>query len=321
MRTILFISLIICSSLLIVTETIYPIEGSLLKIILAISTLLSGVLMFIFSALNLEEFKNRLANLNKDFVKNDKALKIQIEKSEQIDETLAKYEQVKLEFEVSKKSVLTLEQEKQNIQLNLNVLKQEGGENNIQTQSLKQELSQAQSNNNELSIENNELKRNVLNLEMKLAQSINIRPVKKAESTIATTDFQFNNKEECLQVLADKKWNEVHQYECSKCENTNYNALNHLNSRKCTRCNHIESAMARTIFTGVRFPLEKAFHITQLVFDEPKIPIEKLIKETELSKNTCWKFKKKIIKQISAYQKKNKLKANKWEDIIYPSFI
>ena len=68
----------------------------------------------------------------------------------------------------------------------------------------------------------------------------------------------FSTDESWAACLADLKWRDG--FVCKKCSH-------HSGCRKarhtyhCYRCNHVESATARTLFHSIRFGLRKIFHI------------------------------------------------------------
>jgi uncharacterized coiled-coil protein SlyX len=125
----------------------------------------------------------------------------------------------------------------------------------------------------------------------------------------------FPTDTNCLLYLEELKWKDG--YTCKQCGNSKFNHLAKLRSRKCTRCNQIESAMANTLFQGVRFDLNKAFYIAYLVTSDQKVTVEEIAAKLSLSTNTAWKFRTKVNERLEVYKKVNKVKNNpQWEDLV-----
>lgn len=104
---------------------------------------------------------------------------------------------------------------------------------------------------------------------------------------IFPTDFA------CLKYLEELKWNEG--YECRKCANNKFIALQKMLSRRCTKCGYIESATADTIFHSTKFPLTKAFYLVYYCSQKNQnYSLSELSEMLDLRKNTCWSFHKRI---------------------------
>lgn len=114
----------------------------------------------------------------------------------------------------------------------------------------------------------------------------------------------------CLKYLAELKWKK--QFECRKCKNHTYSEGNVEFSRRCNKCNYIESATANTLFHRLHFPLNKAFYLLFLVTVKKKnITLKELSETLGIRKNTCWTFRKKINDRIDELKEKSS-----WENII-----
>ncbi len=125
----------------------------------------------------------------------------------------------------------------------------------------------------------------------------------------------FSNDNYCLTWLEELKWK--NGYKCRICGNEKFNMLFKLRSRKCTKCNHIESAMSYTLFHGVRSDLNKAFYLAYTVVNEHDYTLLELAEMLDLSKNTISRFRNKVEERIALYKKVNKVnKLFHWEDII-----
>ncbi|GGF37328.1 7TM diverse intracellular signaling domain-containing protein [Echinicola rosea] len=126
-------------------------------------------------------------------------------------------------------------------------------------------------------------------------------------------EFQriFPDQSACLRYLEEFKWGQG--YECRQCGNHKSSKGPKLFTRRCSKCGHIDSVTAGTIFHGVKFPLEKAFYITyELIANTEKRTLEQLAELLELRKNTVWNFRKKTRQNIEAHNIQNP----HWNDIL-----
>lgn len=96
----------------------------------------------------------------------------------------------------------------------------------------------------------------------------------------------------CLRFLRDLKWKD--DFSCIKCNYEKYKEVDTDFSRKCSKCGHIESVTANTIFHKIRFPISKAFYISHVVFYNIEISNEQLAKALELNASSSSRFRKKI---------------------------
>lgn len=130
-------------------------------------------------------------------------------------------------------------------------------------------------------------------------------------------DFQirFPNEYTCQSYIESIKW-QGDFFKCKKCEHEKYNTPKGTLSRKCTRCDHVESVTSDTLFHGIRFPLVKAFYIIHVVVNDIKdMNIEELAHTLGLAKNTCWKFRKKVEERLKELKKKQ-IKVSSWDVLI-----
>ncbi len=133
---------------------------------------------------------------------------------------------------------------------------------------------------------------------------------------VSYQEFQaiFPNEFSCLQYLEELKWGKA--YKCRRCENTKYISLKKLLSRRCSKCAYIESVTAATLFHSIKFPLHKAFYIVyHCSFSTNKMTIDELASLLDLSRNTCWSFKKKVVERMLSIQKTHR-DTKKWEVLI-----
>jgi len=127
---------------------------------------------------------------------------------------------------------------------------------------------------------------------------------KKFES-LTVTEFtnMFNSDEDCLAYLAELKWGDT--FNCIKCGNANYcpDSARPL-SRKCTKCDHIESPTANTLFHKIKFSLYKAFWIVYFLSTNKKgMSSCELSRKVGLRQKTCWFFKRKVMKAMESSNK------------------
>lgn len=98
----------------------------------------------------------------------------------------------------------------------------------------------------------------------------------------------------CIQYLEKVKWEET-GFNCVKCGYSKFVKNPNNLSRKCTKCTHIESVTANTIFHGVRFPIQKAFYLAYCcVHGLDGIVISDLATLIDLRLNTCSQFLQKV---------------------------
>jgi len=113
----------------------------------------------------------------------------------------------------------------------------------------------------------------------------------KGENIITFVD-KFNSDAVCKAYLAELKWSDG--YKCVKCSHDKY-TIKEQHSRVCTRCHHIESPTANTLFHKVKFGIRKAFMI---VFDMSAttkgLSASQVAKRYGISRKTSWLFMHKV---------------------------
>jgi len=115
---------------------------------------------------------------------------------------------------------------------------------------------------------------------------------------IETLEGKFSTMEDCLQFVADKKWETG--FVCKKCGHTNFCKGKTPFARRCTRCKHDESATANTIFHRCHIPLTEAFRIVYMVCHDPGISTYEISRQVELRQMTCWKLKNKLMECLKS---------------------
>ena len=174
---------------------------------------------------------------------------------------------------------------------------------------LKEQAEEINQMNVVLDIDNSKLKKNI--------QEVMVSRVMKQNIEYEEFEKIFPDELTCLRYLDEVKW--VNGYLCKKCGNDKYFEGTQLFARRCTRCGYNESITSNTIFQGVKFPIDKAFYITYTVITErDDITLDQLSEILELRRNTCWNFKKKLMKIIDSDKAKRARAALKnWGYVVF----
>lgn len=124
----------------------------------------------------------------------------------------------------------------------------------------------------------------------------------------------FPDQSACLRYLEELKWAEG--YACRKCNNGKFSEKTF--SRKCTKCNYIESPTSNTLFHGIKIPLNKAFYLLYCTnLKTAKYTLDELSLKLEIGKNTCWEFRKRVQQRQDEKRKILKVKEiENWELLI-----
>jgi hypothetical protein len=118
----------------------------------------------------------------------------------------------------------------------------------------------------------------------------------------------------CYRHLRDLKWKAG--FVCPKCGNKKFGRGNNNFTYKCTQCQHQESVTSNTLFHAVKFPISKAFYLAYYLFKNGQdISYEELGAKLGLSKNTVWKFGKKVLQIVETMGKKSKA-VDAWDKLI-----
>lgn len=110
--------------------------------------------------------------------------------------------------------------------------------------------------------------------------------------TIIEFSKKYSTREDCLSYLSEQKWKDG--YRCRQCGHTQYIKGNVCGSRRCKSCKYDESAMAHTVFHGVKFSLVKAFHICYRMSTKKGMSSYEIAKEVGVTQTTAWLFCAKI---------------------------
>jgi hypothetical protein len=121
----------------------------------------------------------------------------------------------------------------------------------------------------------------------------------------------------CYQYLRDLKWKDG--FVCPKCTNKKFGRGNNNFTYKCTQCQHQESVTSNTLFHAIKFPISKAFYLAYYLHKNGNdVSYEELASKLNLSKNTVWKFGKKVLLVVEAMGKKAKA-SDAWDKLILTS--
>lgn len=138
------------------------------------------------------------------------------------------------------------------------------------------------------------------------------------EEEVGFEEFQkiFPDDLSCMKFLSERKWGDF--FRCKKCGNLKYTESLDKTKRKCTVCGFVESSTAYTLYHGVRFPLTIAFYLTYLFFKkETGRNLSDLSEMLSIRRNTCGKFRAKVVESKLEFTRLNKNTAiNSWEDLI-----
>ncbi|MDN3670245.1 7TM diverse intracellular signaling domain-containing protein [Echinicola jeungdonensis] len=122
----------------------------------------------------------------------------------------------------------------------------------------------------------------------------------------------FPDQAACFRYLEEFKWGQG--FVCRHCGNTKFSKGPKLFTKRCSKCGHIDSVTAGTVFHGIKFPIEKAFYIAySTISNSEKQTLDQLSEQLDLRRNTVWTFKKKIQQLI---QEKGLINPH-WQDILW----
>ncbi len=111
----------------------------------------------------------------------------------------------------------------------------------------------------------------------------------------------FQDNASCNQYLAEKKWS--NGYVCKKCGHNKSSIVRNNFSRECTKCHHIESPTAGTLFHKVKFGLRKAFFIVfEMSASSKGISSVQMSKRYGITQKTAWFFMQKVRHAMASSQ-------------------
>ena len=110
---------------------------------------------------------------------------------------------------------------------------------------------------------------------------------------------KFPNEQSCYRYLSELKWGAG--YCCPICNNHKFCKGIKEYDRQCTRCSHLESPTAGTLFHKMKFSILKAFWIIYYVSTNKKgIATTELSRKLQLRQKTCWLFKQKVMQAMES---------------------
>lgn len=110
---------------------------------------------------------------------------------------------------------------------------------------------------------------------------------------------KFPDTESCYRHLAELKW--ADGYSCPICSNNKYCKGIRKYDRQCTRCSHLESPTAGTLFHKMKFSILKAYWIVYYVSTNKKgVSSTELSRKLQLRQKTCWLFKQKVMQAMES---------------------
>ena len=157
---------------------------------------------------------------------------------------------------------------------------------------------------------NSILDKDIWKLKSQIKENLQARITNKRMSY---EDFNkiFPDSTACLRYLEQVKWD--NGFSCKACEHTKFSKSSKVFHRRCSRCGHIESATAGTIFHGIRLPIEKAFYLSYTVISEhSKLTLEELSQLLDLRVNAISSFRVKVKLQLEM----KGIHQPEWEDIV-----
>lgn len=113
--------------------------------------------------------------------------------------------------------------------------------------------------------------------------------------SLSIFEFQqmFPDDRSCYKYLSELKWKDG--FVCTKCGHTHYCNRRKEFDRQCTKCHHVESPTAGTLFHKVKFSMLKAFWIIYYMSTSKKgISSTELSRKLQLRQKTAWLFQRKV---------------------------
>lgn len=173
------------------------------------------------------------------------------------------------------------------------------------TVELKKSMELIQKQNEEISMLNALLRKEVIGL------NLDVDKVSRTPVMSKFVDFEafskiYPDKDASLKYIARLKWSKG--YACIRCTNETFLAGQSAYSRRCTKCGYDESATVNTIFHNSKILINKALYMLILVYDtKGTISSYKLAELLDIRQSTCWvyssRFKKKLLESKDGFGK------------------
>jgi hypothetical protein len=101
----------------------------------------------------------------------------------------------------------------------------------------------------------------------------------------------YPDNEACYKFIDELKSSK--DFHCKKCNHHKF-SKGHDYSRRCSKCNYVETIITGTIFAGIKFPITKAFYLLFLLSEGKHYTVGELSDLVDLRQQTCWTFKKRV---------------------------
>lgn len=121
----------------------------------------------------------------------------------------------------------------------------------------------------------------------------------------------YDSDEACLRLLSELKWG--NGFTCRKCGNEKATNSYSLDKKKCSKCGHIESVTANTLYHHLKFPVNKAFYLTYVDFAGIRYTHDQLSEIIDLRKPTIWAFRNKVSERL---KQKEYSQIKNWQDMV-----
>lgn len=146
------------------------------------------------------------------------------------------------------------------------------------------------------------LQQDNIKLEHDLKDLVEARVMQKR---VSFQEFQkiYPDDEACYKFIDELK--NSRDFHCKKCNHHKFSKGPDY-SRRCSRCNYIETINTGTIFAGIKFPISKAFYLLFLLSDGKHYTVGELSDLVDLRQQTCWSFRKRIEERTSNLHQRNK---------------
>jgi len=113
----------------------------------------------------------------------------------------------------------------------------------------------------------------------------------------------YPTNDACLKYVSELKW--AKGFVCRSCGNTKFTAGEIPFSKKCTKCTKRETALAHTLFHGIKFDITKALYIAYSVYDgHNDLQAKAMNEQIQLRAATYYGFRKKAEEQLKYIQEK-----------------
>jgi hypothetical protein len=101
----------------------------------------------------------------------------------------------------------------------------------------------------------------------------------------------YPDNEACFKFIDELK--NTKDFHCKKCNHHKFSKGPDY-SRRCSKCNYVETIITGTIFAGIKFPITKAFYLLFLLSEGKHYTVGELSDLVDLRQQTCWTFKKRV---------------------------